>query len=105
LGLDPAPEAIGVVAFVGVDQDVGREMAQKPFARPAIGDLTAGEDKRTRPADAVGQGMDLRRPSAARTADGLAPFPPLPPLAHRCALTAEESSRTAAGGPPAAARV
>jgi|APTNR8051073442_1049403.scaffolds.fasta_scaffold11618_1 hypothetical protein len=64
-GFDEAAKAVGVVSLVGVDQDIGREMTQKLFTRPAIGDLTAGEDKRERPADAVGQGMDLRRPSAA----------------------------------------
>ena len=32
-----------------------------------------------------------------------ASLPPFPPQAERCALTAEESMRTCAGGPPACA--
>src|SRR4051812_12876625 len=35
------------------------------------------------------------------TADGLIFLPPFPPAAERCALTAELSIRTCAGGPPA----
>ena len=34
--------------------------------------------------------MDFGRASAARAADGLILLPPLPPLAERCAFTAEE---------------
>lgn len=47
-GFDEAAKAVRVVALVGVNRDVGREMAQEPFARPAIGHLTAGENKRKR---------------------------------------------------------
>lgn len=39
------------------------------------------------PARCVGQGMNLGRPSAARSSDGLPIFPPFPPDAERCALT------------------
>lgn len=39
------------------------------------------------PARRVGQGMNLGRPSAARSSDGLPIFPPFPPDAERCALT------------------
>jgi hypothetical protein len=48
--------------------------------------------------------MDFGGASASRAADGLAALPPLPPETQRCALTAEESTRTGAGGPPPAAR-
>jgi hypothetical protein len=41
------------------------------------------------------------RASAARAANGLIFLPSSPPLAERCAFTAEESMRTSAGGPPA----
>ena len=47
----------------------------------------------------------LRRAPTARAADGLGLLPPLPPEAQRCALTAELSIRTWAGGPPALASV
>jgi len=39
-----------------------------------------------RAAVGVGQGVDFRRPPAARAADGLAEGPPFPPAAERCAL-------------------
>ena len=69
----------------------------------AIGYLTPGQQERDGTTLRVGQSMDLRGPPAARSADGLLMFPPLPPDAHRCAFTAELSIRTCAGGPPAVA--
>src|SRR5512134_3692174 len=80
--------------------DAGRHTLEQVFGGLAIRRLTAGQQKGQRPTAAVGQGVDLRRAPAARAADGLAPLPPLPPPAQRCALTAELSSRRLAGGPP-----
>jgi hypothetical protein len=58
----------------------------------AIGYLTPGQQERDGTTLGVGQSMDLRGSPAARSADGLLMFPPLPPDAHRCAFTAELSS-------------
>ena len=91
---------IGVIALVGMHDDAGRHTLEQSFGRLAIHRLTAGQQKGQRPTAAVGQGVDLRRPPAARAADRLAPLHPLPPPAQRCALTAELSSRRLAGGPP-----
>ncbi|ESW80769.1 hypothetical protein X772_24510 [Mesorhizobium sp. LSJC280B00] len=70
----------------------------------AIGDLAAGQEKGDRPAESIRQGMDFGGPSASRATDGLILLPPLPPAAQRCALTADGSMRSSAGGPPAMAR-
>jgi hypothetical protein len=48
----------------------------------------------------VDERVDFRRPSAARAADRPVFLPPFAPLAERCALTAELSIMTSAGGSP-----
>jgi len=55
-------------------QDIGSD---------AVRHLAAGQQERDRVAEAIGQGMDFRRPSATRAADRLAEFRPLPPAAQR----------------------
>jgi hypothetical protein len=62
---NPPPQAIAVVSFVGMDQDVGRQVTKELLARPAIRRLATSQYERERSAATVGQGMDLRRPSAA----------------------------------------
>jgi len=49
----------------------------------AVGDLAAGQQEGDRTAEAIGQGVDFGGPPAARAADGLREFPPLPPEAQR----------------------
>ena len=49
--------------------------------------LARGQAERDGPADLVRQGMNLGRPSAARTSDRVDEIPPSAPLAERCALT------------------
>jgi hypothetical protein len=44
------------------------------------------DDHAPRPIALVDRGMDFRRASAARAADGLLVGPPFPPAAERCAL-------------------
>jgi hypothetical protein len=51
-------------------EEIGGEVSEKPLASLAIGGLTADQEERKRPTPAVGQ--RLRRPAAARGADGLA---------------------------------
>ena len=99
----PRSSGVGVVALVAVN-DLGRgDLIEQGIRGDAIGDLAAGEQKGDRATVAVGQGVDFGRASAARAADRLAPLPPFPPEAQRCAFTAEESIRISAGGPPAVA--
>ena len=43
-------------------------------------------------AEIIGQGVDFRRPSAARGANGVIKSPPFAPAAERCALTWVEST-------------
>ena len=62
-----------------------------------------GEAAAAREAATIGQAVDLGRAAAARDANRLAPFPPFPPLAERCAFTCVLSSRSSAGTSPAAA--
>ena len=73
--------------------------AGSAFSGSAVGDLTAGDHQGNGATLAVSQGMDLGGASAARAPDRLITLPPLPPEAQRCALTAELSMRTCAGGP------
>ena len=55
-----------------------------------IRDIAAREHEGDGPTTRVGQRVDFGRASAARAADALIFLPPLPPLAERCAFTAEE---------------
>jgi hypothetical protein len=82
-----------------------RHLLQQQGGGRAISDLAAGEQERKWPALTIGEGMDFGCSSAPGSAYGLIFLPPLPPEAQRCALTAELSISTSAGGPPADARV
>ena len=81
--LDLVAHRVGVIALVAV-QDFGRtHSVEQDIGGHAIRYLAAGQQERDRAAEAVGQGMDFRRPSPARAADRLTEFPPLPPEAQR----------------------
>lgn len=54
--------------------------------------LARCEAQRQGPAGLVGQGVNLGRPSAARSADGIGIVPPFAPDAERCALMWELSA-------------
>ena len=99
----PVGGCIAVVTFVAVQDPGTWHLFEQNRSSGAIGYLTPGQQERDGTTLRVGQSMDLRGPPAARSADGLLMFPPLPPDAHRCAFTAELSIRTCAGGPPAVA--
>src|SRR5215470_2276882 len=81
------PEAVGVVALVA---------EQAPNWPPGVGeqhrshgdvvDVAGREQQYARPSSGVRQGMQLRRPAAARASDRLGVSPPFPPPAERCAL-------------------
>ena len=83
LALNLAAHGVGVIPLVAV-QDLGRgDLVEQTFGRDAVGHLAAGQQERDRATEAIGQGVDFRRPSAARATDRLAEFPPLPPEAQR----------------------
>ena len=81
--LDLVAHRIGVVALVAVQDFSRAHPVEQDVGRYAIGDLAAGQQERDRTAEAIGQGVDFRRPSATRAADRLGKFPPLPPEAQR----------------------
>jgi hypothetical protein len=58
-------------------------------------DIAGGQGKGDRTAVLIGQGVNLSRPSAARSADGVPEVPPFAPAAERCALTWVESTAAA----------
>ncbi len=91
-------QMIGVVAFVADQPSAGRRTLQQKRCDRDVGDVAAGQPERERPARLVDQDMDLGGASAARAADGLAPFPPFAPLAARCARTAVLSIIITLGG-------
>ena len=49
--------------------------------------LARGQAERDGASEVIGQGVNLGRPSAARSADGVGEVPPFAPAAERCALT------------------
>ena len=83
LALDLAAHRVGVIALVAV-QDLGRgDPVEQDIGSDAVRHLAAGQQERDRATETIGQGMDFRRPSAARAADRLAELPPFPPEAQR----------------------
>jgi hypothetical protein len=83
LALDLAAHRVGVIPLVAV-QNLGRgDAVEQDIGSEAIGHLAAGQQERDRATEAIGQGVDFRRPSATRATDRLAEFPPLPPEAQR----------------------
>src|SRR3954454_11002147 len=99
--LDLLTDRISVVALVGVQDVAARKPFEQRLSSGAVCYLSASEPEGKRATLSVCQRVDFRRAAAARTADGLIFLPPFPPAAERCALTAELSIRTCAGGPPA----
>jgi len=71
-----------------------RHVLEKRVCSGAVGNLPTREQEGDGPAESIGQGVDLRGATAPRATNRLRPFPPFPPAAHRCALTADESIRT-----------
>ena len=83
LALDFAADGVTVVSLVAV-QDFGRADAiEQIIGGDAVRDLAAGQQERDRAAEAIGQRVDFRCPSTARTADRLRVLPPFPPEAQR----------------------
>ena len=101
--LDLATDGITVIALVTVNHEASRQVIEQLRRHPAIRHVAAAQQQQQRTTRSIRQRMDLARSPAARAANRLAALPPFPPLAQRCAFTAELSISTSAGGPPAAA--
>src|SRR4249919_1584788 len=80
--------------LVGDETLDGASRGEKRRRQRDVIDVSGREQKDTRPAFGIGQGMDFRRPAAARATDRFAEGPPFPPAAERCALMWELSIAT-----------
>ena len=88
----PVSQFAGVVGSVG-DQALRRRDAFEQGADPGeVVNLTGGHCEGHGAADVIGQGVNLGRPSAARSSDRVFVFPPFAPAAERCAFTWVEST-------------
>src|SRR5271157_1665431 len=99
---------VGIVALVADQPGAGRYLAQQRCRNGDVGDVAAAQAEGERSPGGIDQGMDFGGASAARTADGLAAFPPFAPLAARCARTAVLSIIVTPGGsaqPDSAAKI
>lgn len=65
LRLDGATDAVAVVALVGVQDPALRKTFEQRRSRCAISDLATRQQEGDRPAEGIGQGVDLGRPPAA----------------------------------------
>jgi len=83
LALDLATDGVAVIPLVAVQDFGGRHLVEQSIGGGAVGDLAAGQQECDGAAEAIGQCVDFRRPPAARSADRLREFPPLPPEAQR----------------------
>ena len=83
IALDLATDGVAVIPLVAVQDFGAGHLIEQHIGGGAVGDLAAGQQKRDRAAEAIGQRVDFRRPPAAGTADRLREFPPLPPEAQR----------------------
>ena len=83
LALDLATDGIAVISLVTMRDFGGGHSVEQGIGGGAVGDLAAGQQEGDRAAEAIGQRMEFRRPSAAGTADRLRELPPLAPEAQR----------------------
>lgn len=82
----PTAQPPRIVGAVRKQAARGRDARQKRGNTGQIMRLARRQAKRNGPARLVGQGMNLGRPSTARSSNCLCRLPPFPPLAERCAL-------------------
>jgi hypothetical protein len=85
--LDVLTDLFAVVRFVRAHDQRGPRRRENRLHGLAVVGLRAGQDKVERAAFSVDRRMDFRTPAAATDTDSLFAFPPLPPLAERCAFT------------------
>lgn len=79
-------QAVAVVGGVASATPCRRERREQGQDHAHVAELARRYFDRDRPPLTVNDGVDLRRPSAARATDGLRRGPPFPPAAERCAL-------------------
>ena len=87
----PQPQLSGIVGTVGDQPGRGADALEQRAGTDKIMRLPWREREGARAAQLIGQRVNLGRPSAARSADGVREVPPFAPLAERCALTWVES--------------
>lgn len=83
----PVAQSPGVVGAVGQEAARSRNAREQLRHTRQVVRLPGRQTERDGPPDLVGQGMNLGRPSAARSSNGLCELPPFPPEAERCAFT------------------
>jgi hypothetical protein len=83
LALDLATDSVAVIPLITMQDFGAGHLIEQGIGGSAVGDLAAGQQEGDRAAEAIGQRMDFRRPSAAGTADRLRELPPLAPEAQR----------------------
>lgn len=80
---DLGAQSVAVVAFVGDERPHAGCLRENSRRSSNVGVLAGRQVQNDGAAVWIAQGMDLRRASAARTADGLRVLPPFPPEAQR----------------------
>ena len=88
---EPIAEFAGVIGAVRQQATAGPADCQERARADQIVRIARRQDEGDRAACIVGQGVDFRRPSAARGANGVMMSPPFAPAAERCALMCVES--------------
>ena len=92
---EPVAQATGIVGPIG-DQGLGcGNASQQSLGACEVMDLPGGDGEGPRAAVFVGYGVNLGRPSAARSSDGIVEGPPFAPAAERWALMCVESTEAA----------
>lgn len=82
----PFAQLSGIVGAVGDQARGGRHPAQNLAEADQIMGLARSEAERQGAAPVIRQGVNLGRPSAARSSDGVGIVPPFAPAAERWAL-------------------
>jgi hypothetical protein len=89
---EPVPEPARVIGAVREEFARRRHSGQQCLCAGQIMGVAWRQDQGQRAPALIGQRMNLGRPSAARSSDGLSEVPPFAPAAERCALTWVEST-------------
>lgn len=84
--VEPVAQPPRVISTVGEQATRCRNAFKQQRDTREVVSLSWRQAKGDGPPDLIGQGMNLGRPSAARSPDGLRELPPFPPDAERCAL-------------------
>jgi len=91
----PVAQFSGIVGPVGEQPRGCRDALQQGGGADQVMDIARRQGEGDGAAALIGQGVNLSRPSAARSADGVLEVPPFAPAAERCALMWVESTAAA----------